>query len=108
MLEESFTITAEPVNKFVEKSFNLCWLMAVQDPPVCLEQVHSHGETFDTNVYKHYTKVGHYIDYVVWPALKLYEKGSLLGKGIAQGMDSAVDTEGIQLEEMTEQTANET
>jgi len=35
--------------------------------------------------FKEYTKNGDYVDYVVWPVMYLYDGGSQLAKGVAQG-----------------------
>ncbi|XP_053399109.1 uncharacterized protein LOC123558279 [Mercenaria mercenaria] len=43
------------------------------------------GERFDKDLYKEYTVRGQYLDYIVWPALFLYQDGPILSKGIAQG-----------------------
>ncbi|XP_052794167.1 rho-associated protein kinase 1-like [Mya arenaria] len=72
---------------YVKECVELCWLMSIQDPPVVVAPELQHGGNFDTDFYKAYTKSGPLIDYVVWPALCLHEKGPLLCKGIAQGYD---------------------
>lgn len=75
----------EAVKKYLETSLQLCWLMAVQDPPVHMDTVISKSdEPYDSNTHKQYTKSGTLIDYIVWPAIYLCENGSLLAKGIAQ------------------------
>ncbi|KAK3602806.1 hypothetical protein CHS0354_026357 [Potamilus streckersoni] len=66
------------------KCFQLCWLMSIQDPQVVFAKNPDHGDHFDTNMYKHYTISGDEVDYVVWPALLLHEKGPFLVKGVAQ------------------------
>ncbi|XP_052794169.1 uncharacterized protein LOC128227562 [Mya arenaria] len=70
---------------YLQECIQLSWLMCIQDPPVVLSPVGTHGSRFDTDVYKAYTKCGPIVDYVVWPALCLHERGPLLCKGIAQG-----------------------
>ncbi|XP_052793225.1 uncharacterized protein LOC128227063 isoform X2 [Mya arenaria] len=72
---------------FINESVELCWLMAVQDPPVYVDtSVNTHGQPLDTNHYKYYTQKGELVDYVVWPVLFLTIEGPLLSKGIAQGL----------------------
>ncbi|XP_052794310.1 myosin-1B-like [Mya arenaria] len=73
------------VKPYVKECVELCWLMSIQDPPVVVAQEVQHGENFDTDFYKAYTKSGPLVDFVVWPALCLHENGPLLCKGIAQG-----------------------
>ena len=46
------------------------------------------GTKYDANKYKPYTTKGKFVDYIVWPVLRLHEDGPLLGKGIAQGTDN--------------------
>jgi hypothetical protein len=43
---------------------------------------------FDKNLFKEYTFLGNYFDYIVWPALLLHKDGPLLSKGIAQGTNN--------------------
>jgi hypothetical protein len=40
---------------------------------------------FDTDSFRHYTKSGSTVDYVVWPVLFLHEGGPIICKGVAQG-----------------------
>ncbi|WAQ99655.1 hypothetical protein MAR_024028 [Mya arenaria] len=70
---------------YLQECIQLGWWMCVQDPPVVISPDVTHGVNFDTDFYKAYTKSGPLVDYVVWPALCLHEKGPLLCKGIAQG-----------------------
>ena len=42
-------------------------------------------KTFNTDVYKYYLSTGKILDYVVWPAMYLYEGGPLIMKGVAEG-----------------------
>ncbi|XP_053399696.1 uncharacterized protein LOC123559061 isoform X2 [Mercenaria mercenaria] len=77
------------IPKFIEKCTTVCWLMAIQDPPVSMDvETDRHDEELDTDKYKHYTQSGRVIDYIVWPVLYLYEGGNILNKGIAQGKKS--------------------
>ncbi|XP_053399063.1 uncharacterized protein LOC123556866 [Mercenaria mercenaria] len=73
------------VPDFVAACFNMCWLMAVQDPPIVFSQNVDHGDTFNTDMYKAYTRTGNKVDFVVWPALNLHTNGPVLCKGVAQG-----------------------
>lgn len=69
---------------YIKKCLFLGWMMAVQSPPLVLSTCQSSAK-FDKDMYKEYTQSGQTVDYVVWPALLLHEKGPLLGKGVAQG-----------------------
>ena len=46
------------------------------------------GDAFDTRLYNQYTLNGPYVDYIVWPALLLYEHGPVICKGVAQGKEA--------------------
>ncbi|XP_060582812.1 uncharacterized protein LOC132739174 [Ruditapes philippinarum] len=78
---------ARLVPKYFEACFNLCWLMAVQDPPMCFGPDVRQGDVFDTDLYEAYTKSGNTVAYVVWPALLLHKGGAVLYKGVAQGKE---------------------
>ena len=59
--------------------------MALQDPPMMIDKSIKSSDSFDTDIFKVYTKKGAKIDYIVWPPLLLHEDGPLVGKGVAQG-----------------------
>ena len=71
---------------YIDKSIEVCWLMAVQDPPMHLYNVKT--PQFDSSKFREYQRRGYYTDYVVWPALALHKNGPLLSKGVAQGYDT--------------------
>ncbi|XP_052263568.1 uncharacterized protein LOC127866794 isoform X4 [Dreissena polymorpha] len=71
---------------YVKTCASICWEMRIHQPPVCLDFKDIDDRTlFNTSIYKHYTKSGPNVDYVVWPAMYLNEGGPLLSKGVAQG-----------------------
>jgi len=61
--------------------------MCVQDPPVTLTWLPPADGAFDHDLYRAYTRNGSHIEYVVWPVLYLHEGGSIITKGVAQGID---------------------
>ncbi|XP_053392094.1 uncharacterized protein LOC128554805 [Mercenaria mercenaria] len=77
---------AKSVPKYLEACFSVCWMMAVQDPPVVFGPNIQRGDAFNTDIYKAYTKNGKTVAYVVWPALLLHANGPVLCKGVAQGL----------------------
>ncbi|XP_060552374.1 optineurin-like [Ruditapes philippinarum] len=90
-LESNDTVTLKLVNQpnvkpFMHKCVELCWLMAVQDPPLEFAQLKEQwgNKRFDTSIYKPYTQTGAFVDFVVWPPLYLHKDGQLLAKGVAQ------------------------
>lgn len=94
-LPGKFEMECESVRKFQDVAIELCWLMAIQDPPVYFDSmIQSQGEKkFDSQLYRPYTKSGNLIKYIVWPVLYLHEGGSILCKGIAQGNNKECEIE---------------
>lgn len=76
----------EACKAYITKCVELCWLMRVQDPPVVLSWKVPDDKTFNTDVYRAYTKNGSHVEYVVWPIMYLHEDGPILMKGVAQGI----------------------
>ena len=68
---------------FAEKCVELTWWMSVQDPPIYMDDGKD-VTLHNPDIYRAYTKSGTEIDYIVWPALLLYEGGAVLMKGVAQ------------------------
>ncbi|XP_045203599.2 uncharacterized protein LOC123556730 [Mercenaria mercenaria] len=87
-------LSDEQVRPFVKGCVELCWLMTVQDPPIVFGPEPQAGDVFDTSVYKHYTKTGASIEFLVWPTLHLHEGGAMLSKGVAQGYGRAQSAPG--------------
>ncbi|XP_062604053.1 uncharacterized protein LOC134265844 [Saccostrea cucullata] len=75
------------VIRFFDRCTELCWFMNVHHPPLVLEWQIPQGSLVDTSRYTFYTRSGHYVDYVVWPALLLSEEGAILSRGVVQGRD---------------------
>lgn len=73
---------------FIGACVEICWLMNIQDPPIVMKWKAPDDKLFNADIYKAYLQNGSQVDYVVWPALFLYEGGTLLSKGVAQGMDA--------------------
>ena len=63
--------------------------MSLQDPPLDFKEEFQSNAPFSKDEFKAYTKLGQYIDFVVWPPLLLYKRGPLLAKGVAQGWGKA-------------------
>lgn len=86
----------EKVKKYAYKCAELCWLMVVCDPPMCLSE-DKEKETFLPEKFKPYTKSlkdlkNPIIVLHVWPALHLHDSGPLLAKGVAQPGEGASST----------------
>ncbi|VDI56571.1 Hypothetical predicted protein [Mytilus galloprovincialis] len=67
---------------YIESCVNLCYYVAVQDPPMVIDFVT--GQIFDKQSWKEYTRSGTEVEYVVWPALYLYKGGPIMSKGVVQ------------------------
>lgn len=68
---------------YIDECVRLTYLMNVQNPPMKLHQVDK-GTQFNSNIYKEYTRTGQTVEYLVWPALLLYEDGPVAAKGVVQ------------------------
>ena len=77
---------ARKVPDFVKRCTEVCWIMALQDPPLDFKDDSAFYAPFSKDEFKAYTKFGQYIDYIVWPPLLLHKGGPLLAKGVAQGL----------------------
>ncbi|KAK3580436.1 hypothetical protein CHS0354_035478 [Potamilus streckersoni] len=87
------------VDKYIQKCTHLCWFMDIKTPQMHLDfDMTQRNETpgddgndfpshFDTTKFVSYTKVGMYVEYIVWPALFLYKNGPIIKKGVAQGLN---------------------
>ncbi|KAK3602859.1 hypothetical protein CHS0354_026419 [Potamilus streckersoni] len=85
--EASSKGTTRKLDIFAKECVSIIWLMCVQDPQIVMEWVDDdNGIHFDTEKYRGYTKTGTMIDFCVWPVVYLCKEGSLLSKGIAQGI----------------------
>ena len=71
--------------EYIQKSIEVCWYMALQDPPVIIDTKTKTSDSFDSEVFKVYTAKGKSIDFIVWPPLMLNKDGPLIAKGVAQG-----------------------
>ena len=67
---------------YINKCVQICYYSELQDPPMFLN--FEPGEDFNSMCFKHYTKSGTKVDYLVWPAFHLHEDGPLLTKGVVQ------------------------
>lgn len=72
---------------YIHKCADLCWYMAIQNPPLELEWLVEQGTPFDSELFSSYTTTGDSVDYVVWPVLYMGAGLTVLAKGVAQGFD---------------------
>ena len=77
---------SQKVRDYFAKCSELCWHMAVQDPPIymILPGDGSASTRSYKDLFRPYTRSGPVLDFLVWPALLLHEDGALLYKGVAQ------------------------
>ena len=89
-------LNEEEIQSYVDCCTELCWLMAVQDPPMTLcTDIGADGQC-DKNRYREYTHSGPFVDYIVWPSILIQDGGMLISKGVAQCCD-ALDTANIMI-----------
>lgn len=69
---------------FIQRCSQLCWMMAIQDPPMYLDFGPEKGSVIDKNVFRLYTKSGENVDFLVWPAVFLHKNGPIVQKGVLQ------------------------
>ncbi|KAL3879241.1 hypothetical protein ACJMK2_031547 [Sinanodonta woodiana] len=75
---------------YMKECAELCWMMNIQDKPMHLDVIVPEKDGhkyFKSEKFRSYTKTGRHVAFVVWPALYLFEGGSLLKKGVAQGLN---------------------
>ncbi|KAH3843307.1 citron Rho-interacting kinase-like isoform X2 [Dreissena polymorpha] len=68
---------------YLESCAEICWLMALADPPLYVDFTAQQGDAFDSTRYTVYEKSGTTIHYLVWPPLYASKGGGLLSKGTA-------------------------
>lgn len=76
-----YIITCET---FITKCIKTCWMMNMQEVPMCLKFAYQPGDPFKRELYKEYTKCGGQCGYLVWPLLLLHVDGPVLQKGVMQ------------------------
>ncbi|KAK3607027.1 hypothetical protein CHS0354_020457 [Potamilus streckersoni] len=78
---------------FAEQCAEIIWWMCVQNPAMHLEYLHdrisgqSKVHIFNSDHYRPYLKSGEFVDFCVWPLIRLHQDGPILSKGVAQGMN---------------------
>ena len=80
--------------------------MVVQTPPVEIVVGIQEGQRVDKDLFSFYTRQGEYMDFPVWPCVRLHKDGPLLSKGVVQGRKTktrALPATPVPLEEMRTQ-----
>lgn len=80
----NYAALGESVQAFINGCLEVCWLSAIQDPPLAFDWNFPEGSDVADKVVKLYTKSGTKVDYVVWPVMKLHVDGDILSKGVVQ------------------------
>ncbi|XP_052796184.1 uncharacterized protein LOC128228738 [Mya arenaria] len=72
---------------YIHLCVKVCFLMAVNDPPVIIECPNRGKPDIEFNraEFKEYKTRGPYMAFYVWPLIRLAADGPLLSKGVAQG-----------------------
>ncbi|XP_060078881.1 uncharacterized protein LOC132558351 [Ylistrum balloti] len=76
----------EGVTRYAEKCVDLCWLCAIQDPPIEFTYNVKGGEKVDTQYFRLYDRSGETVEYLVWPAMLLHQDGAILVRGVVQAV----------------------
>ncbi|XP_064618225.1 uncharacterized protein LOC135482263 [Liolophura sinensis] len=74
-------IKGEMMAAFTALSLELCWLFAIQEPPMVLYFQLPEDKIVDHSLYQFYKKAGTHARCVIWPALLLHSAGNVLCKG---------------------------
>ncbi|KAL3879243.1 hypothetical protein ACJMK2_031549 [Sinanodonta woodiana] len=82
--EESFK-DRKATSRYIETCTQLCWYMAIKDPPVVLGPIPNEEDIVNKDLFSFYTSSGTHVHFCVWPPLLLHKGGSLLRKGVIQG-----------------------
>ncbi|KAL3879741.1 hypothetical protein ACJMK2_032027 [Sinanodonta woodiana] len=72
----------KPVQNYCKLCIELTWLMCIQAPPIKLEFIPDNKAI--SKHFRHYTRSGDKVEFVVWPALFLHDNGPVLSKGVIQ------------------------
>ncbi|WAQ98875.1 hypothetical protein MAR_023248 [Mya arenaria] len=73
----------DELKTFIMKCIYVCWMMVVQNPQMVFF-VPELGTDVNTSMFKTYTRNGKAVDFIVWPAMMLHKKGSVVCKGVLQ------------------------
>lgn len=80
----------EAYTPYLQKCAEICWMMALHDPPLYMKMDSKPGEKFDLNIFTVYSTTGDKLDYIVWPPLYNGRDGGLLSKGSAEPVRTIV------------------
>jgi len=76
--------------RYINSCINITWRMVIQRPELCFVwPATGKEEHLNVDQFSHYTRSGPGIEYVVWPAMALYENGPILRKGTVQPFPDA-------------------
>uniref|UniRef100_K1PUQ4 Uncharacterized protein n=1 Tax=Magallana gigas TaxID=29159 RepID=K1PUQ4_MAGGI len=78
----NYAALGENVQAFINGCLEVCWLSAIQDPPLAFDWNFPEGSDVADKVVKLFTKSGTKVDFVVWPVMKLHVDGDILSKGM--------------------------
>ncbi|XP_078325594.1 uncharacterized protein LOC111125019 isoform X3 [Crassostrea virginica] len=81
----------KPLQDFILSCLEVCWLSAIQDPPLAFDWNFPEGSDVTEKSVKPFTKSGSKVDYVVWPVMKLCAGGDIICKGVIQPIPEARD-----------------
>jgi len=77
--KEDATKTAK---QYIEKCVEICWMMAIHDPPLHVDFSVKQGDEFNDQMYTSFSNSGSKVERLVWPPLFRGVGGVLLRKGV--------------------------
>lgn len=73
------------ISVYTKLCVEISWFMCIQDPPMTFIDRIERGADFEMDFFRKYKNcTGNKFDYLVWPALLLFEGGPLVVKGVAK------------------------
>lgn len=81
-------VKEDAVKDYMDHCIGICWLMAVQDPPMALSADAGEDRKFQKSKFRDYMKIGEFVDHFVWPSVLIQDGGNVMSKGIVQCCDT--------------------
>jgi len=82
LADKSKATAVQAAIPYLEKCVEICWMMAIHDPPLHVDFSIKQGDKFDDKRYTSYSNSGSKVEFLVWPALYNGVGGGLLRKGV--------------------------
>jgi len=80
--DKSKNVATKTAKQYIEKCVEICWMMAIHDPPLHVDFSVKQGDEFNDQIYTSYSNSGSKVQCLVWPPLFRGVGGVLLRKGV--------------------------